>query len=414
MLNCFYDCYTILNKVYSEGAYIKQAINGTLIEEKNRALTVKICYGVLDKDIELSYCIKSLTEKSPKLSVRTIVKISMYCIKYLNKKPYAVINNAVELTKKLGKSGASGFVNAVLRKYVKSLPDLNAKIGQSLSLKYSYPDFVVEFLVNKYGKERAEKIVSSVNLKTTLVFYDVNGEEYLNNLGIKFEKAPFNNVYSVSNFTRNADYDKGVYTYQALGSVAICEEIEPCENILDCCSAPGGKSVRLSYKCKNITSFDIHEHRVQLIKDYARRMNRTNITCKVCDSKIYDENLKQKFDAVLVDAPCSGLGVVNDNPDIKLNKTKQNVDELVKEQLAILNNVCKYVKKGGYIYYSTCSVLDEENVGTVNKFLKSNPEFKICSINSPLPHQDENGTNQFLPDISGGLGFYVAKIKREK
>lgn len=413
MLNCFYDCYTILNKVYSEGAYIKQAINGTLIEEKNRALTVKICYGVLDKDIELSYCIKALAEKSPKLSVRTIVKISMYCIKYLNKKPYAVIDNAVELTKKLGKTGASGFVNAVLRKYIKLLPELNAKIEQSLSLKYSYPDFVVGFLVNKYGKERTEKIISSENLKTTLVFYDINGEEYLKNLGLKFEKTPFYNVFSVNNFVRNADYDKGLYTYQALGSVAICEEIEPCENILDCCSAPGGKSVRLSYKCKNVTSFDIHEHRVELIKEYARRMNRSNINCKVCDSKVYDESLKEKFDAVLVDAPCSGLGVVNDNPDIKLNKTTENIKELVKEQNAILNTVCKYVKKGGYIYYSTCSILDEENIKTVSKFLTEHSEFKICKINSPLVHQDENGTNQFLPDISGGLGFYIAKIKRE-
>ena len=114
MINYLYDCYSILNKVYSEKTYIKQAILGTVIEEKNRSLTIKTCYGVLDKDIELSYYINSLTEKNPKLPIRTILKTSMYAIKYLGKKGYAVTENAVSLTKKLGKSGASGFVNAFL------------------------------------------------------------------------------------------------------------------------------------------------------------------------------------------------------------------------------------------------------------------------------------------------------------
>ena len=120
MINYFYDCYQILNKVYSDKAFVKQAINDTFIEEKNRALTVKTVYGVLEKDIELSYYLKALTEKTPKLAIRTILKISMYAIKYLNKKVYAVTENAVELTKKLGKKGASGFVNAFLRKFMPS------------------------------------------------------------------------------------------------------------------------------------------------------------------------------------------------------------------------------------------------------------------------------------------------------
>jgi len=112
MVNYFYDCYTILNKVYSEKAFIKQAISSTFIEEKNRPLIIKTCYGVLDKDIELSYYLSKLVDKNPKLVIRTILKISMYAIKYLGKKEYAVTKNAVELTKKLGKGGASGFVNA--------------------------------------------------------------------------------------------------------------------------------------------------------------------------------------------------------------------------------------------------------------------------------------------------------------
>lgn len=414
MLNCFYDCYTILNKVYSDKSYVKQAINSTMIEEKNRALTVKICYGVLDKDIELSYYLKSLCAKSPKLVIRTILKISMFSIKYLNKKPYAVIDNAVELTKKLGKGGMSAFVNAILRKFLSLQIEFPKEQNEFLSVKYSYPLFAVKILLEKYGKDRTESIISAKNELSSIVFYDVDGEEYLKKIGIEYHSTPYKNVFLAKNFIRNSDYDKGVYTYQALGSVAICDVIDSCENLLDCCAAPGGKSIRLSKKCKKVISFDVHEHRVELIKDYAKRMNVDNVFPSVCDSKVYIKEFEKAFDAVLCDAPCSGLGVLNDNPDIKLNKDISNVYSLNEEQFAILSNVCNYVKVGGYLYYSTCSILDAENIEIVNSFLKNNPNFEVVHINSKLPHENVNGTNLFMPDISGGLGFYVAKLKRIK
>lgn len=412
MINCFYDCYRILNKVYSEKAFIKQAINETQIEEKNRALTVKICYGTLDTDYELSYYIKLLAPKSPKLVVRTILKISMYAIKFLGKKEYAVIDNAVSLTKKLGKSGASGFVNAFLRKFVKLKPEVPTDIKDYLSIKYSYPNFAVEELIKKYGKERTESILSAKNSKTTLAFYDVDGEEYLKNKALLYEKTPFNNVFSLNNFTRNQDYDNGVYTFQALGSIAICEVVEPCDNLLDCCSAPGGKTVRLSYKCKSVTALELHEHRVNLVKSYASRMKRQNIVAKKADAKVYNSEYDSVFDGVLVDAPCSGLGVVNDNPDIRLNREEKDVLSLLEEQINILNTACKYVKVGGYLYYSTCSILERENQLTIRKFLKTNPNFECQSIDSKLAHEKSDLGITFLPDISSGLGFYVCKLKR--
>lgn len=413
MVNYFYDCYCILNKVYSDRSYLKQAINSTYIEEKNRALTIKTCYGVLDKDIELSYYIGKLTEKSPKLVIRTILKISMYAIKYLGKKEYAITKNAVELTKKLGKGGASGFVNAFLRKFIRTSIEMPKDKIEALSIEYSYPTFAVKELLNVYDYERTKSIISAINEKTCLVFYDVNGEDYLKENGVNFEVTPFNNVYLAQNFIRNSDYDKGVYTYQALGSVAICDIVEPCSEILDCCAAPGGKSIRLSYKCDKVYSFDIHSHRVDLIEDYKFRMNRNNVIATVCDAKEYNIELEKRFDAVLCDAPCSGLGVVNDNPDIKLNRTKEDIISLNKEQLSILKNVSNYVKVGGYLYYSTCSVLNSENIDIINKFMSDIKGFKLCEINSPLQHETINGTNQFLPDISNGLGFFIAKLKRE-
>ncbi len=414
MINYFYDCYTILNKVYSEKSFIKQAINSTFIEEKNRALTIKTCYGVLDKDIELSYYLKKLCDKSPKLAIRTILKISMYAIKYLEKKEYAVTKNAVELTKKLGKSGASGFVNAFLRKFISTKIQLpNDKIDY-LSIKYSYPKFAVEELVKTHGYERTESIISANNERTCLSFYDVDGEKYLTDKGVSFEKTPFKNVYLAKNFIRDNEYDNGTYTYQALGSVAICDVVSPCEKLLDCCAAPGGKSIRLSYKCDEIESWDIHEHRVNLIEEYKTRMKRTNVTTRVQDSKLYLKEIEQVFDAVLCDAPCSGLGVLNDNPDIKLNREYEDIKALNKEQLAILNSVCNYVKIGGYLYYSTCSVLSSENIDIVKDFLSHNTNYIIEEINSKLPHENILGTNAFMPDISMGLGFYIAKLKRVK
>lgn len=414
MINYFYDCYQILNKVYSQNSYIKQAINGTFIEEKNRALTIKTCYGVLDKDIELSYYIDCLTQKKPKLVIRTILKISMYAIKYLEKKEYAVTKNAVELTKKLGKGGASAFVNAFLRKFIKTEFTFPSDRFESLSIKYSYPLFAVKELEKDFSLERLEQILSAKNEKTCLSFYETDGKKYLENLGVEFEETPFENVFLAKNFVRNSDYDLGVYTYQALGSVAICDVVEKGGTLLDCCSAPGGKSIRLSHKFNTVRSWDIHEHRVNLIKEYAERMKRTNITAEIKDAKVFDKQFVSKFSAVLCDVPCSGIGVVNDNPDIKLNREEANIKELNVEQLAILRTASKYVEKGGYLYYSTCSIFNSENIEIVKAFLSQNDCYKICKIDSKLPHEDVLGTNLFLPDISGGLGFYVAKLKRVK
>ena len=414
MVNFFYDCYVILNKVYREKAFIKQAINDTFIEETNRSLTVKICYGVIEKDIELSYYIENLTEKTPKLAIRTILKISMYMVKYLEKKEYFVVQNAVELTKKLGKGDASGFVNAFLRKFLTVEIEFPKEKLSFLSIKYSYPLFALKKLVEDFGVKRAESIISAPYPDNTLCFYGSDGEKYLADRGVGFTKTPFDNVFTVKNFNRNADYDKGLYTYQALGSVAICETVGGCEKLLDCCAAPGGKSVRLSYKAETVTAWDIHEHRVNLIEEYARRMGRNNIKTEVRDAKVYDERYKDFFDAVLCDAPCSGFGVVGDNPDIKLNRTEEDLRVVNDEQKSILDTVCKYVKPNGYLYYSTCSVFKSENIAVVKDFLSRHDDFEIECVHSALPYDDFDGTNAFLPDISFGNGFYIATLKRIK
>lgn len=400
MVNCFYDCYTVLNKIYSDGAYLKQALSSTPIEEKNRSLTVKTCYGVLDRDLELSYYITALAGKNPKLAVRTVLKIAMYHIKYLGKHPYAVTDNAVTLVKKLGKGGVGGFVNAFLRKFAVGAPAL----PQGLSYKYSYPQFAVDKLIGQYGAARAESIMAAQGGDTTVVLYGA-GEEYLD--GSNYEKTPFDGVYKVKNFVRDADYDAGVYTFQSIGSVAICDIVEGGGKLFDACAAPGGKSVNLSRKFDLVVAEELHPHRAELIKSYAARMGVKNIEVVTADASVYNEVYGGAFDAVLCDAPCSGFGVAFENPDIKLNKTESTVAELADLQLKILLNCARYVKKGGAIYYSTCSYFDEENDGVFKKFLSAAADFKLKEITSPLCFLKTDCGLQFLPDVSGG-GFYVA------
>ena len=412
MVNCFYDCYTILNKVYSEGAYLKQAISSTFIEEKNRALTVKTCYGVLDRDIELSYYVSRLTEKNPKLVVRTVLKIAFYHIKYLNKHPYAVTDNAVTLIKKLGKGGVAGFVNAVLRKFVTANIELPKDKIKNLSVKYSYPEFAIKRLINDYGEQKAISIMSAEGGQTTLVFKGEDGEEYLKNLNIEYQKTPFDRVFIVKNFVRNDDYDKGVYTFQSIGSVAICESVGSGEILFDACSAPGGKSVYLSNKFKQVVSEELHPHRAELIKEYAMRMGVKNITVKTNDATEFIPDYEEKFDAVLCDVPCSGFGVAFENPDIKLNKEERNVKELCRIQKNILSNCAKYVKKGGRLIYSTCSFFKDENDGVISDFLSKNSLFTLKDNQPKLAHIKTQFGCQFLPDISGG-GFFVSVMEKK-
>ncbi len=416
MINTFYDSYRILTRVYGEGSFLKQAIKSETIEPLNRSAVIKICYGVLDEDITLSYYISLLCDKNPKLPVRIILKIALYCIVYLNKAPYAVTDSAVELLKKLGKGGASGFLNAALRRFASSrekfvLPD--GDDDKSLSVKYSYPEFLIKELKNDYGLNAAKKIAEYRNSQTFLRFSSQeSGENYLNERGLEYKKTPLKGCFSLKNFVRDYKFSEGAYTYQSIGSVAICAAIEGGESLLDCCAAPGGKSVLLSEKFKSVTSCDVYPHRVKLIEQYAERMNVENISAREADATKKIDEFVRAFDVVLCDVPCSGSGVMCENPDMKINRDYSSIAELNDLQLKIIKNCFNYVKSGGELYYSTCSVLRRENDGIIEKFVGDEKNAEIAEINSPLMHEKTKYGLQFLPHISEGAGFYICKIKK--
>lgn len=404
--NPVYDPFQILTRVYSDGAHVKQAITDTYIEEQYRSRTVKIVYGVLENDGYFDFCIRYYAPKAPKLAVRTILKISLYMLLFMDKKRYMVTDCAVDLCKKLGKSGVSGFVNAFLRRFNEE--DVKSALPKGVegeSICYSYPLFAYKKLKKEYGNRAAA--IAQARSAGVSVRFERGAESYESRTHIK---TPFENNYIFENFTRDEGFDEGAYTFQSVGSIAICDCVTPCEELLDCCAAPGGKSVLLAKKCKHVTSFELHAHRVELIRQYKQRMGVENVTELQKDSSVFDGEYEEKFDAVLCDAPCSGYGTVSENPDIKLFRKEGDFAELEKMQRSILNTVARYVKKGGALYYSTCSLFEGENDGTVGTFLKEHPEFSVAELNSPLSHDKKQYGLQFLPDTAYGAGFYVCKM----
>ena len=409
LTNPVYDPFLILTKIYQGGAHVKQAIADTYIEEQYRSRTVKIVYGVLENDLYFDYCIRHYAPKAPKLAVRTILKISLYMLLEMEKKRYMVTDCAVDLCKKLGKSGVSGFVNAFLRRFDKNAVDeklKGEKDGEAIAL--SYPVFAFEMLQKEYGSRA--KAIAAARSKGVSVRFEKNAEKYENKPHIK---TPFLGNYIFENFVRDEGFDKGEYTFQSVGSIAICDCVAPCESLLDCCAAPGGKSVLLAKKCGQVTAFELHAHRVELIRQYKARMGVENVTEIQKDSSLFDAEYEEKFDGVLCDAPCSGYGTISENPDIKIFRKKEDIAALEKAQRDILDAVCRYVKKGGALYYSTCSLFECENDKTVENFLKNHADFSVEKLESPLSHEKKKYGLQFLPDTAYGAGFYVCKLRKK-
>lgn len=408
--NPVYDPYLILTKVYSEGAHVKQAIADTPIEELNRARTVRIVYGVLENDGYFSYCISRYAPKAPKLAVRVILKISLYMLLFMDKPRYAVTDVAVELCKKLGKSGVSGFVNAFLRRFDRAAADKTIPAGdEGVAIRLSYPPYAYKKLKKEYG-ERAERIAEAKSGGVSVRF--VRGaEKYFDKPHIA---TPFSGGFIFERFVRDEGYDRGDYTFQSVGSQAICDSVEACGELLDACAAPGGKSVLLAEKCKNVTAFELHSHRVELIRAYKARMGADNVTEYEKDSRVYDPAFEEKFDGVLCDVPCSGFGTVSENPDVKLFRKEADFASLKAAQTEILSTCSRYVKKGGALYYSTCSLFEEENDRIVAEFLKTHGEFAVEKLDSPLAHDRKKYGLQFLPDVAYGAGFYVAKMVKKR
>lgn len=400
----FESVYKALYSVYKDGAFVASVVDG-IPEDRDKALSVRIIYGVLEKDVELERIIKTLCTSSPDFKIKIVLKIGIYCIKYMNSLPdYAVVNNSVELVKTIGKRQVAGFVNAVLKRFVKDGANINESID-SEEVKYALPKWYIEKIKADY-KDDAEKLLSynfkpreHVRLNARKISY----EEFKSAVR-EVESSKFGGYYVKATSVTKKLFERGEITYQAEGSMAIAQTVASLnpKSVLDMCAAPGGKSVYIDELTNaDIIACDIHEHRVNLIESYIKRMGSKRIKACVADGTLNNREWNDKFDVVLIDAPCSGSGVIYSKPDIMLKLTEQGINSLVEIQAKLMDNGANYVADKGYIVYSTCSVLKDENERQVKAFLERNENFEFVKDRCVLPHVDDTE------------GFYYAIIKRK-
>ncbi len=400
--------YLLLQKTVNEKAYgsieLNKALNAMADKSENPYITA-LFYGVLRKSLQFDYIIGKLCDKSPKNAIRLILKIGLYRLRYMNVPDYAAVSGAVELCKALGKGGASGFVNAVLKKSGSvKLPEITD--GFSLSVVASFPEFLTRLLVNDYGFGFAKDFVLA----------ETETETHVRRNGLKISdvdfalKYPFlkEKITDTGYYVTHNDLEKlekGDYVVQSRASVLATRRYfrSGDKDVLDLCAAPGGKSAylyELHGGSAEITACDIHPHRVELISKYARG---TGAELKVMrnDATVFNAAFENKFDCVICDVPCSGIGVVNKKPEILLKISPSDSDALEETQRAILSTAARYVKTGGRLCYSTCTVLKRENDGIVENFLKENADFAR-----------DGEYMRLFPNTDGCDGFFVATMKK--
>ncbi len=418
MNNCLLFSYEILSDVYRNGAYLSVTLPGFLstLDSKDKKIVTRIVYGVIEKHEEFSYVLHRLCKKLPRPAIRVVLRMGFYLIKYSDSMPdYAAVNEMVNLTKGIKKEQA-GFVNATLKAYIKNKDIKPEDKLELLAYETNRPIWLITSLIRDYGEEKAI-VLCKGNYKNNHIRLSTNykEEDFIKEYNKDNSLIKTNYGYLVKSTDKYAELiRKGKATMMALDSMIICRVLTPlpvdCE-ILDMCAAPGGKSVYLSElnPKAHIISLELHEHRADLIKSYAKRMNRENISVQVKDSTIIDKSFINRFDYCLVDAPCSGVGVIPSNPDIVLNRTEDGVKELTKIQTKLLDAAALYIRKGGVLVYSTCSNLYAENNEVIREFLKKHLEFT-------LDYSEEIGDSlkMFENDDKGNDGFFVARMKRIK
>lgn len=427
MKDAFLTTYECLDAVFRKRAFSGAELNNALTNctEKNRPLVTKLFYNTLDLSLKYDY-ILSLYAKKIKPSVATALKMGLCAAETLNIPQAVVVNEIVDLVRKLGKSAMSGFVNAVLRRTLKDINEGKINYGdnplEAESLKNGFPLWAAHLLEKDFGTDAALKFVSHKqqddcgHIRYNPFLITANDfEELLKRKGVCFQRGPVECGYFVKGRLKNISSD--LFTFQSVGSMAValvCAATN-AKTLLDLCAAPGGKSIFFAQLSPNskIVSCDVLPHRVELIKKYAVRMGVDNIDATLNDATIFNKRFENFYDCVLCDVPCSGFGVLSSKPDIKLFRQESDLEELNEIQLKILNTSAKYVKIGGALVYSTCTVFKKENDEIIDKFLSENSNFIIEDLSDMFQFSvGQEKCVRFLPFRDGVDGFFITRLKK--
>lgn len=426
----------VLLKIFRNNAYSNLALDSefkkSALDSKEKAFASALVYGTVERLITLDYNLeKHLSKPLGKLKpqVHAIMRLGAYQILFMNSVPVsAAVNESVKLSKNNGCAFASGLINAVLRRVASDgilLPDETQTID-FLSVKFSCPEWLVQKWISEYGKEKTESILT-YSLKENRITIRVNTLKtstdeligILSNKGIVCEKCKVDNALLLSGLSCSVEeleeFKNGLFHVQGMPSQLCAKAVGAKEGdvVFDLCAAPGGKTFTVAEamnNCGTVKAFDIYESRVNLINDGAKRLGISIVASSVGDASKFDEKLGQA-DCVLCDVPCSGLGIISKKPEIKFKK-KDELSDLPEIQYQILCNGAKYVKNGGRLVYSTCTLNRAENESVCSRFLQNHPEF---SLRKPFPDvTDEDDFITVFPNEENHDGFFIALFKREE
>lgn len=399
------------------------------------ALCSHIVYGVIQNELLLNFylsacCSQKLDHLQPPLA--DILRIGAYQILFLDRVPdSAAVHTSVELAKSAGRGSAAGLVNAVLRRLCRekeSLPEISDRDEtKALSIRYSHPKWMVKRLLSLLGREEAEAFMAAGNSQppiaaqiNTLHTDLAQVKTSLEGEGIQADVHPWlENCLLLSgtgNLERLDAFKAGdLYIQDPAARLAVmAARPVPGSRLLDVCAAPGGKSFAAAIAMDGrgeILACDLHENKLKRIREGAARLGLTCIRTAAADGRVCREEWREAFDLVLVDAPCSGLGILRKKPDIRRKKA-DDLFALPAIQSAILENAAHYVRPGGVLLYSTCTILPEENEGVTAPFLNANPDFSRESFRLPEPIGETDGQVTLWPHRHGTDGFYICRMKR--
>lgn len=430
-----------VEKCRRAGAWSDAVLGSVLDSERllgrDRALATAICYGVmqnrsfLDHYIDIYSSVKA-SKMEPK--VLDILRISVFQLLFMDRIPAsAAVNEGVKLCRSLGYARAAGLVNAVLRRIAEnkdSLPPIIADTEtERLSIRYSHPLWLTEYLVGLLGAEEAERLMDCDNRAAHVTIQVNTMKTDSESLSCALEKRGIH--VRAHEFLPDClalpesgaiaglpELEEGLFYVQdpAARLSVMAAEPKAGQRVLDCCAAPGGKSFAaavISGGGAAITACDIHENKLKRLREGAERLGITDLGVCAADAREFRPEWEKVYDMVIADVPCSGLGVIRKKPDIRY-KAPDDFAALPELQLSILRNVSRYVKPGGTLMYSTCTVREEENRTVVERFLKENTGFFAEGFSLPGGLVSENGMLQLWPQRHGTDGFFFAKLRRSE
>ena len=429
------------------GAYANIALDKRLreatISPEDKRLATNIFYTALENRMYIDYLLTQFIEHMPEEKVvRELLHIAAAQILYMDRVPdYAAVDEAVDQIKKFGREKYAPMMNGALRNLIRArdagelkTPDRAANPVRYLAIMHSLPETMVARLIDDYGEETAEQIISykpaerweTIRLNT-MVTDDAAFERHMVERDWHFVNGTVPHSYHVLNagdLPTDPDYRHGLFSIQSESSMlaAIAVGARPGMNVLDACAAPGGKTALMSEMMQDtgrVYAYELHEHRIELIKKNAERLHLYNIRPVCTDASVLRPENEDSMDAVLLDAPCSGLGVMMNKPDLKYRLKDENIAELTALQRRLLDTCCRYVRPGGTLVYSTCTLLKDENCRQVQAFLERHPEFELDGdpnwVPEKLREHFEGGMMQLLAHRDRGMdGFFIAKMRRVK